>query len=403
MSFSSPQLDRAGLKRTSSNLKSYVDLTLSESEEEEEMETRPPKQHSKRQRIASLPSLPAIVSADVQVDATPPASSEESLNSDDELGDEEYEIDYIVNSRFRSTRGRRILEYLIHWKDYPVEDRSWTLASQFEDDDPPVAEFYAKNPKKPRIGPSSTHEASPKKLTPARTTASRPTRTTPAKTAPESSPVKKASSSQLKGGDLRSYFGVQPKGKENVDIGSSSAKKEIKKIASRPELTKNETKPAKPKVVENPKQKKRKSDSDESDFIMQDDEALSSGDDFEASEDSGSDDGPVPSDDLESDEEEVRKAPKKSAVAKSKNGGWGGANKSGKVPKQAPPRKIDSFRTGVAKLSGGDASAKNLSEDLPPLSDIEMMFDHLISRVPDIVQLVERLNGRSLRVATMCS
>jgi hypothetical protein len=46
---------------------------------------------------------------------------------------------------------------------------------------------------------------------------------------------------------------------------------------------------------------------------------------------------------------------------------------------------------------------KNLSEDLPPISDIEQMFDHLVSRVPDVVKIVERLNGRKLRVATMCS
>jgi hypothetical protein len=62
---------------------------------------------------------------------------------------------------------------------------------------------------------------------------------------------------------------------------------------------------------------------------------------------------------------------------------------------------------------------KNLSEDLPPISDIEQMFDHLVSRVcrsawecmpvslleqvPDVIKIVERLNGRKLRVATMCS
>lgn len=44
-----------------------------------------------------------------------------------------------------------------------------------------------------------------------------------------------------------------------------------------------------------------------------------------------------------------------------------------------------------------------MSEDLPPLSDIGLMFDHLVSRLPDITKLVQRLNGRKLRVATMCS
>jgi len=46
---------------------------------------------------------------------------------------------------------------------------------------------------------------------------------------------------------------------------------------------------------------------------------------------------------------------------------------------------------------------KNMSEDLPPINDIEAMFDHLVSRVPDITKLVDQLNGRKLRVATMCS
>lgn len=44
-----------------------------------------------------------------------------------------------------------------------------------------------------------------------------------------------------------------------------------------------------------------------------------------------------------------------------------------------------------------------MSEDLPPMHDIETMFDHLVSRLPDINKLVEQLNGRKLRVATMCS
>lgn len=44
-----------------------------------------------------------------------------------------------------------------------------------------------------------------------------------------------------------------------------------------------------------------------------------------------------------------------------------------------------------------------MSEDLPPLSDVGLMFDHLVSRLPDIPKLVQRLNGRKLRVATMCS
>lgn len=80
-----------------------------------------------------------------------------------------------------------------------------------------------------------------------------------------------------------------------------------------------------------------------------------------------------------------------------------------------------SYKTGIKPLglkSEIRHAIKNLSEDLPPISDIEQMFDHLVSRVglfnvgqthrltvqvPDVVKIVERLNGRKLRVATMCS
>ena len=64
------------------------------------------------------------------------------------------------------------------------------------------------------------------------------------------------------------------------------------------------------------------------------------------------------------------------------------------------------YKTGVKPLGQKldvKNAIKNLSDDLPPLHEIERMFDHLVSRVPDLVKLVERLNGRKLRVATMCS
>jgi hypothetical protein len=64
------------------------------------------------------------------------------------------------------------------------------------------------------------------------------------------------------------------------------------------------------------------------------------------------------------------------------------------------------YKTGVLPL-GQKAdiknAIKNMSEDLPPMRDIETMFDHLVSRVPDVTKLVSQLNGRKLRVATMCS
>lgn len=84
-----------------------------------------------------------------------PSQSPTPLNEDldddvPELDDEEYEIDYIVDARFKTYGARTVLEYLIHWKDYGVKDRSWTLAEQLDDDDPPVVDFYKKHPFKPR-------------------------------------------------------------------------------------------------------------------------------------------------------------------------------------------------------------------------------------------------------------
>lgn len=53
------------------------------------------------------------------------------------------------------------------------------------------------------------------------------------------------------------------------------------------------------------------------------------------------------------------------------------------------------------KMSAGTAHSAN--EALPPIHDIGSMFGHMVSRVPTIVDVVKRLNGRKLRVATMCS
>jgi len=41
--------------------------------------------------------------------------------------------------------------------------------------------------------------------------------------------------------------------------------------------------------------------------------------------------------------------------------------------------------------------------DLPPMSSIPKMFDDLASRAGKLDRVVDRLNGRKLRVATMCS
>lgn len=76
----------------------------------------------------------------------------DDVDDDDDvpaLGEEEYEIDYIVDSRFATYGSKTVLEYFIHWKGYPVEDREWTLADQLDEDSPCVVAFHKKHPFKP--------------------------------------------------------------------------------------------------------------------------------------------------------------------------------------------------------------------------------------------------------------
>ncbi|KDR80696.1 hypothetical protein GALMADRAFT_241095 [Galerina marginata CBS 339.88] len=48
-------------------------------------------------------------------------------------------------------------------------------------------------------------------------------------------------------------------------------------------------------------------------------------------------------------------------------------------------------------------SAAPDASDLPPINDIPAIFEDLVSRIPDIKGVAEHVNGRKLRVATMCS
>lgn len=154
------------------------------------------------------------------------SSSEPESEDEPDLGEEEFEIEYIKDSRFTITNGRQILEYLIYWKGYEEKDRSWTLASQFDDDDPPVVAFYENYPNKPRKGLKT--------------------------------PLK---------GDLRDWFGKATPGhdKENVAI----TKKEKEKVVGK--SMKIEKKMEKEKEVGKAvkKERKRKVESDESDFVME--------------------------------------------------------------------------------------------------------------------------------------
>lgn len=67
--------------------------------------------------------------------------------------------------------------------------------------------------------------------------------------------------------------------------------------------------------------------------------------------------------------------------------------------KRKPPvqRKVSTTTTSRASRQAADQS------DLPPISSIPKMFDDLVSRASHLDRVVDRLNGRKLRVATMCS
>lgn len=75
-----------------------------------------------------------------------------------DLEDEEYEVDYIVDSRIRQYGNKSVLEYFIHWKGYPKEERTWTLADQFDEDDPPVLAFHRNHPNKARKNQKTVHD-----------------------------------------------------------------------------------------------------------------------------------------------------------------------------------------------------------------------------------------------------
>ena len=75
-----------------------------------------------------------------------------------------------------------------------------------------------------------------------------------------------------------------------------------------------------------------------------------------------------------------------------------------KAKKDSKPR--PSRSTAQQKLPGNNGRGSRQAadqSDLPPISSIPMMFDDLVARAGKLGNLVDRLNGRKLRVATMCS
>ena len=62
-------------------------------------------------------------------------------------GDEEYEVDEILNSRMRKSK----LQYLVRWKDYPTHvDWTWELESNIMHAPEVIKDFHTKNPLAPR-------------------------------------------------------------------------------------------------------------------------------------------------------------------------------------------------------------------------------------------------------------
>ena len=60
--------------------------------------------------------------------------------------DAEYEVDYVMDSRYKGKR----LEYLIHWKGWSDTDRTWEPVSNLGNTAAAVRDFHASHPSAPR-------------------------------------------------------------------------------------------------------------------------------------------------------------------------------------------------------------------------------------------------------------
>lgn len=59
---------------------------------------------------------------------------------------DEYEVEYIVDSRVH----RRKLQYLVHWKNYSIMDRTWEPASHLKNSRALIDKFHKEHPNKPK-------------------------------------------------------------------------------------------------------------------------------------------------------------------------------------------------------------------------------------------------------------
>lgn len=126
---------------------------------------------------------------------------------------------------------------------------------------------------------------------------------------------------------------------------------------------------------------------DESDFAPE--ELPSDGDEI-------TDEEIVPTDDevdLKAEEEEYDDLEPEIAVAKK-------PSSKGKIKAEDRPGKPEKHKS-VSRPCG--LIIKPREGDLPPISDLQLIFDDIVSRVPGVTSLFGEKGGRKLRVATMCS
>ena len=67
----------------------------------------------------------------------------------EESQDEEYEVEEVMDSRV-SGRGGGRLEYLVKWKNYPIEESTWEPVENLENAKKEVQKFHCTNPSAPQ-------------------------------------------------------------------------------------------------------------------------------------------------------------------------------------------------------------------------------------------------------------
>ena len=75
----------------------------------------------------------------------------EKTRKHDNVTDGEYEVEKLLDSRIsKKGRGCGKLEYLVKWKDYPIEEASWEPKENLENAQEAISKFYKENPSAPR-------------------------------------------------------------------------------------------------------------------------------------------------------------------------------------------------------------------------------------------------------------